>query len=350
MKKSRVLVAVSAAALALSLAACSSTSTTSASGSGSAASSKWKGSGKSASDLKFATVVKSMGFNWFTRMEVGVKKFGSDTGIQTFEQGPSTADPAQENQTAQDVLSQGIDALIIDPIDTTQVESVTQQAVSQGVVVVTLEDPNAKNAVYDVEAFDNKAYGDHMMQQLAKKMGEKGDYGIFVGALNSESQMAWTKEAVAYQKKNYPNMKWVGGDNVTNSSQQTSYTEMKQLMQKYPQLGGVLGADAYDVVGAGQAVQEAGLDGKVIVIGTSIVSYAGDLLKSGAITQISTWDPADHGEVGNKVAQMVLQGKKITTGTDLGVPGYTKVTLQGDTIYGSGWVDITTANMSKYNF
>jgi simple sugar transport system substrate-binding protein len=348
MKKSRVVVAVSAAALALSLAACSSTATSSSPGSSST--SKWTGAGKDASELKFATVVKSMGFNWFTRMEVGVKKFGSQTGIDAFEQGPSQADPAQENQTAQDVLSQGIDALIVDPIDTAQIESVTKQAIDQGVVVVTLEDPNAKNAVYDVEAFDNKAYGEHMMDQLAKSMGDKGEYGIFLGALNSESQVAWTKAAVAYQKQKYPDMKWVGGNNVTNSSQQTSYTEMKQLMQKYPQLGGVLGADAYDVVGAGQAVQEAGLDGKIAVIGTSIVSYAGDLLKSGAITQIATWDPADHGEVGNKVAQMVLEGKKIKTGSDLGVPGYTKVTVKGNTIYGSGWVDITKSNMSKYNF
>jgi simple sugar transport system substrate-binding protein len=347
MKKSRVAVAVSAATLALSLAACSSTSPST---SGSSSNSQWKGSGKSASGLKFATVVKSMGFNWFTRMEVGVKKFASESGVDAFEQGPSQADPAQENQSAQDVLSQNIDALIVDPIDTAQIESVTKQAASQGVVVVTLEDPNAKYAVYDVEAFDNKSYGQHMMDDLAKSMGDKGQYGIFVGALNSESQMAWTQAAVAYQKQKYPNMQWVGGDNVTNSSQQTSYTEMKQLMQKYPKLGGVLGADAYDVVGAGQAVQEAGLDGKIAVIGTSIVSYAGNLLKSGAITQISTWDPADHGEVGNKVAQMVLQGKKITTGTDLGVPGYTRVTVVGNTIYGSGWIDITKSNMGAYNF
>jgi simple sugar transport system substrate-binding protein len=104
------------------------------------------------------------------------------------------------------------------------------------------------------------------------------------------------------------------------------------------------------VVGAGQAVQEAGLAGKVAVIGTSIVSYAGDLLKSGAITQISTWDPASHGYVGNKVAQLVLQGKKITTGENLGVPGYNKVTVQGKTIIGSGWVDITKSNMANYNF
>jgi simple sugar transport system substrate-binding protein len=189
-----------------------------------------------------------------------------------------------------------------------------------------------------------------MMDALAAHMGGKGQYGVFVGSLNSQSQAEWTSAAIAYQKQKYPNMQMVGSTNVTNSSQQTSYAEMKQLMQKYPNLGGMLGADSYDVVGAGQAVQEAGLAGKIAVIGTSIASYAGNLLSSGAITQISAWDPSSHGYVGNKVAQMVLQGKKITTGTDLGVPGYNNVTVTGKTIYGSGWVDITKANMAQYNF
>ncbi|MCW2882771.1 MAG: LacI family transcriptional regulator [Sphaerisporangium sp.] len=354
MKRSRVTACALAAALSISVAACSSTTAAPGATAGTPGATSgaptWKGAGKSASSLKFGTVVKSMGFNWFKRMEVGVKKFGQDTGISAFEQGPSEADPAQENQVAQDMLAQNPDALIIDPIEVSTAESVMKQAMSQGVPVVALESPGVKNAVYDVEPFDNKAYGEHMMDGLAKSMSEKGKYGMFVGALNSQSQMEWTNAAIAHQKQKYPNMQMVGDINVTGSDQSKSYAEMKQLMQKYPDLGGVLGADAYDVVGAGQAVQEAGLTGKIAVMGTSIVSYAGDLLKSGAITQISTWDPADHGYVGNKVAQFVLQGKQITTGTDLGVPGYTNVTLNGKTIYGSGWVDITKSNMGQYNF
>jgi simple sugar transport system substrate-binding protein len=349
MKRSRLITVLAVASLSMSLAACSSVAGA-APAPGSSSSSKWKGAGKSASALKFGTVVKSMGFNWFVRMETGVKKFGADTGINAFEQGPSQPDPAQENQVAQDMLAQNLDALIVDPISVPTAESVMKQAMDQGVVVVALESPGVKNAVYDVEPFDNAAYGRHMMDQLATKMGGKGQYTVFVGALTSQSQAEWTDAAIAYQKQKYPNMSMVGDKNVTNSTQATSYAEMKQMMQKYPNLGGMLGADSYDVVGAGQAVQDAGLSGKIAVIGTSIVSYAGDLLKSGAITQISTWDPASHGYVGNKVAQLVLQGKKIVTGMDLGVAGFNKVTVTGNTIVGSGWVDITKSNMANYNF
>jgi simple sugar transport system substrate-binding protein len=357
MRTKNAMVALLATAT-LTLTACSSTSASTGTGTTAGSSSSpaagggthWVGAGKAISALSFGTNVKSMGFNWFTRMEVGVKKFGTDTGIKAFEQGPSTADPAQQAQVAQDQLAQGIDALIVDPIDVSSMEPVMKQAMSNGVVVVTQEAPNLQNGVYDVEAFDNKAYGEHLMQQLAKSAGEQGQYAVFVGSLDSTAQNQWMDAAIAYQKANYPKMALVGDRQVTKSDQATSYAEMKQLVQTYPNLKGMIGGDAYDVVGAGQAVQEAGLDGKIAVLGTSIVSYAGDLMKSGAISAISTWDPAEAGYVANKVALMVLQGKKVSTGDDLGVNGFNKVTVDGKVITGSAWIDITTANMSQYNY
>jgi ABC-type sugar transport system substrate-binding protein len=42
-----------------------------------------------------------------------------------------------------------------------------------GIVVVTHEASNQKNMDYDVEAFDNKAFGAGLMDRLAEKMGKK---------------------------------------------------------------------------------------------------------------------------------------------------------------------------------
>jgi len=39
--------------------------------------------------LKFITIVKSTGFNWFRRMETGIRQYAGDTGIQALQQGPS---------------------------------------------------------------------------------------------------------------------------------------------------------------------------------------------------------------------------------------------------------------------
>ena len=49
-----------------------------------------KGAGK---EQVYATVVKSIAFNWFKRMEVGMNDFGKDYKVKAFMEGPSVADP-----------------------------------------------------------------------------------------------------------------------------------------------------------------------------------------------------------------------------------------------------------------
>jgi simple sugar transport system substrate-binding protein len=337
-------IAVAASAFAVVAVGCTSTGSTSSS------TSDWVGAGKDVTELKFATNVKSMGFDWFKRMAVGVDKFSADTGVQAFVQGPSQADAAQQAQVAQDQLSQGIDALVVVPIDVSSVEPVLKQAQDSGVVVVTHEASTVENANYDVEAFDNVAYGEHMMQELAKGMGEQGEYASFVGSLDSAAQNEWMDAAVAYQKTHYPNMTLVGDRQVTNSDQPTSYGQMKQLLQTYPQIKGVLGADSYDVVGAGQAVEEAGLSDQITVVGTSIKAYAGRLISSGAVDLISGWDPADTGYAANEVALRLLQGKTISAGDDLGVKGFESITLDGKVIKGNAWHDVDRSNVDTVDF
>jgi simple sugar transport system substrate-binding protein len=248
------------------------------------------------------------------------------------------------------MLAQGVDALIVVPMEVPPMEPILKQAMKSGVVVITHEASKVTNAVYDIEAFDNAKYGENLMKNLADRTGKTGQYAMSVGSLNSTAQVEWMDAAVAYQKKNYPNMKLVGDYLISESNIDKSYSEAKQTLQRYPNLVGFIGGDAGDVLGAGRAVLEAGLKDKVTVLGTSIVSYAGPLMKSGAIKMISTWDPAQAGYVANLVALKVIQGKKISTGDDLGVDGFHKVTVKGKVIYGDAWVEITLKNMADYNF
>lgn len=342
--------ALVAGAAALSITAAGCTSTASAGGSTDAAGVAWTGAGKDASELTFATNVKSMGFDWFLRMEEGVVEFGADTGVTAFEQGPSVPDAAQQAQVAQDQLAQGIDALVVVPIDVSSMEPVMKQAMDSGVVVVTHEASTVQNAVYDVEAFDNTEYGEHMMDELAARMGETGEYATFVGSLDSASQNEWMDAAVAYQEETYPDMTLVGDRQVTNSDQPTSYGQMKQLLQTYPDITGMLGADSYDVVGAGQAVEEAGLSDKIAVVGTSIKAYSESLVRSGAVDFISGWDPKDTGYAANLVALKILNGEDIAEGGDLGAKGFESIKIDGKVIMGNAWHDVSLENIDTVDF
>lgn len=299
---------------------------------------------------KIATVVKLTGVAWFNRMEEGVKKFAKETGNDAFEVGPPQADAALQVKMIEDLIAQKVDAICVVPNSPEALEPVLKRARDAGIVVIAHEASNAQNVDYDIEAFDNTAYGAHFMDQLAKAMGEKGEYGVFVGFLTSKSHNEWVDGAIARQKEKYPNMK-LGVDKIeTAEDQQKAYEKTKELLKAHPSITGLQGSAMTDVPGAARAVEEMGLTGKVHVIGTSLVSVAGDYLKSGAADSIGFWDPADAGYAMNKLAVTVLEKKQVATGLDLGLPGYDKLTLKGKVLSGQAWVDVTKANAAKYNF
>jgi len=297
-----------------------------------------------------ATVPKITGIPWFNRMEDGVKKFAADTGHKAYQIGPSKADAAMQVQVIEDLIAQKVDAICVVPFSPEALEPVLKKAMDNGIVVITHEASNQKNIHYDVEAFDNAAYGINLMDRLAKLMGEEGEYAMFVGSLTSKSHNEWADAAIEHQKKKYPKMTMVTSKQESNDDTQQAYTKAKELLKAYPNLKGIQGSASTDAPGAGLALEEMGLNGKIHVVGTSLVSSAGKFLKSGAVNMITFWDPADAAYVMNKIAVDVLEGKKIQDGQDLGISGYNKIMLKDKVIYGQAWINVTKDNMDKYNF
>jgi len=307
-------------------------------------------------ELVFATVVKSIAFNWFLRMGTGVEQFGADYKVKAFMEGPSQVDSAAQVAMIEDLIAQGVDAIVNVPYGVPENEPAQKKAIEAGIIVIGHEAATANEGTlnYDVEAFDNCSYGEEMVKEMATRMGEEGQYIQYVGSLTNASHNEWMDCAKAYADKNYPNLEFVAKYE-SKEDQEVAYNTMKDVLKTYPDVKGVMGAAAGDVVGAGRAIEEAGLADKTAVVGTSIPSYAGELLKTGAVDLAMAWDPATAGYAANVVAYKILQGEEITDGMDLGVPGYEKIKLVKGVngvpvIYGSAWIKMDATNMDEYPF
>ena len=300
-----------------------------------------------------ATVVKVDGIAWFDRMREGVEEFGEETGHDTFLLGPSQADAAEQVRIVEDLIAQGVDAIAIVPFSVEAVEPVLARARAEGIIVVSHEASTQKNADAIIEAFDNASYGEHLMENLADRMGGEGEYATFVGSLQSKSHNEWVDAAVALQKAEYPNMTLVQNKIEEFDNLQTAYERTLELLTAYPNLGGIQGSAMTTAPGAGLAVEERGLQDQVVVVGTSLVSVAGQYLESGATDMIAFWDPALAGKAMNEIAVRLLNGETIGEGTDLGLAGYESLRQDSGNpalFYGAAWVDVTEANMDQYNF
>lgn len=297
------------------------------------------------------TVPKLTGIAWFNRMEQGVEMYAEDTGENAYYQGSSQADANAQVKVLQDLIASKVSALLVTPFQPDAVEQVLKQAMDAGIVVITHEAPNIQNADFDLEAFQNADYGVNLMKELATRMNETGEYIQMVGSLSSTTHMEWVDAAEAYQKENYPNMTRVGDRIETADDSQQAYERMQEVLTAFPNLAGVQGSASTDVVGVGQAVEEAGLQDKIVVCGTSTPKDTKDLLASGAIDLIQFWDPGLAAYAQNVAAKVLLDGGEITDGISLEAEGYGAITIDGKVIYGdNAWINVTAENADEYDF
>jgi simple sugar transport system substrate-binding protein len=302
-----------------------------------------------------ATVVKISGIPWFNRMEVGVKEYATTTPtVVASQSGPATADAAQQLRIVEDLIARKINALAVVPMDPAVIEGALKRAMDRGIVVVTHEADNQKNTNANIEAFDNSAYGAALNERLATCMGKQGKWTSFVGSLGSRTHLQWV-DAGASNAKKYTGMTLVDAKNESFDDANKTYEKAKEILRKHPDIRGFQSSAGNDVIGIGRAIEEAGLVGKVCLVGTGLPNPSAKLLESGAITAIGFWDPKDAGMAMNKIAKLLLDKQPLTDGINLGVKGYEKVAVKkgpgkGYLMIGNAMVIADKATYKDYLF
>jgi simple sugar transport system substrate-binding protein len=286
--------------------------------------------------------------NTFIGMEKAAKELG---GMQVTMVNPAEADAAQQVALVEDQIAKGVDAILVVPNDPGALEPAFQKANDAGILTFTHESVLSKNITYDIEAFDNATFGRHHMDNLAKQLNNEGGYICFVGNLTAVTHNEWVDAEIAWQKEKYPNMKLLRDRLVSDEKTEVAYEKTLDAIKTYgDELKGIIGSSASDPPGAGLAVAEKGLQGKIAVVGTSIGSMSGPGLEDGSIKVVSIWDPQKIGYGAAYIIKRVLDGESVDDGLD--VPGLGKIDIRGKVIYGdkSGILDITKDNYKNFSF
>lgn len=276
-----------------------------------------------ANDL--VNIVKIDGIPWFNRMAEGVVDGGKDSGIKAIQVGPSNTDAPQQVKMIEDLIAKKVPAISIIPNDASALEPVLKKAKQNGMVVLTHESIGQPSADWDIETIDNEQFAADLVEEVAKSLGGKGGYVLYVGSLTVPQHNLWADLFIKYQKEHYPEMFEVTSrmpvaENINDARRTTI-----DLVKAHPNLKAVVSLGSQGPIGAGLAVKEKRLKNKLKVFGLMIPSQAAALIKSEHITMGITYDPADAGYVLSSVAAKVLKGEKIEQGFELAKIGKAKV-------------------------
>lgn len=207
-------------------------------------------------------------------------------------------------------ISQGVDAIIVNPVDATLTKLITNKAKAAKVPIISFNEQfvNQNDAACYVGS-DSKQLGTLEMEYLAKKMNYKGNVAIMMGKMDGEAQRMRT-EAYHEVVAKYPDMKIV-----TMQTADWNRARAMALMQTWLESGKEIDTVACNsdemAIGALKAIEAAGKLGKIVVGGIDATPDALDYLKSGKLAVTVLQDQPGLAQSAIETAVKVAKGENV---------------------------------------
>jgi len=293
------------------LAACSSSTTTTSGSSSSSNSSSSSGGLKKG--LKVFVIPKNLGNNYFTTAD-SAKTGGAIAALQALgETGTETsgtaATPASQIPAIQAAIAKGANVLIVSATDPTALCPTLKSAMARGITVITYDSDAPTCRDLFINQASTAQIGTSEVDLLAKEIHSTGDISIVSAAATATNQNAW----IGYMKSEmakYPNMKLVstvyGNDDPPTATQVT-----EGLLEKYPNLKGIISPTTVGILAAAQVVSTPKWKGKVIVTGLGTPDEMKTYVANGVAPAFILWNPANLGYLA-AYAAVNMASKKIT--------------------------------------
>ncbi|MCL2000379.1 MAG: substrate-binding domain-containing protein [Planctomycetes bacterium] len=288
---------------------------------------------------------------WFNRFETGLIEAGKRFGVEVYQQAPAGADEAQQVRLIEDAVSQGVNAILVVPNDASSIVPAIRRAKERGMVVMTNESMNQEGADWNIEMFDNAAYGEIAMDELAKLMNYEGEYVCFVGSLTVPAHNIRADAGIAKQKRDYPKMTMVGSKFPVSEDRNLARQTLLDILQTYPNLKGVYIFGSQGGPGAGQALREKNMNDQIKIVAGGTPRELGPFFDDGCIDVGTLWDPSEAAYAMVYIAQMVLDGKSDQIHVGMEIPGLGNIaTIHGNNILFNNPKIVTKDNYKQYDY
>ncbi|QAY92960.1 sugar ABC transporter substrate-binding protein [Pseudomonas sp. ACM7] len=227
-------------------------------------------SGAALADMKIGVSMSQFDDTWLTYLRESMDKKAKSypEGVQLqFEDARS--DVVKQLSQVENFISQKVDAIVVNPVDTAATRKITEAAVKAGIPLVYVnrrpDDLKLPKGVVTVASNDLEA-GEMQMQYLADKMGGKGDIVILLGDLANNSTTNRTKGVKDVLAK-YPNIK-IEQEQTGTWLRDKGMTLVNDWLTQGRKFDAVIANNDEMAIGAAMALQQAGIEkGSVLIAG-----------------------------------------------------------------------------------
>lgn len=260
---------------------------------------------KAAKDLKLGVSISTTNNPYFVAMKDGLDKFAGEKKV-SLKVADAQDDAARQADDIQNFISQNVDAILINPVDSKAVVSSIKAANSANIPVILIDRGSEGGDVLTTVASDNVEAGKMAAEFVVKELGEKAKAFELSGVPGASAtvdrgkgfnKIAKTKlDILSSQSANFDRAK------ALNTAQ--------NMIQGHKDVQVIFAQNDEMALGAAQAVKSAGLK-DILIVGIDGQPDAHDAIKNGDITATIAQQPAKMGEIAIQAAIDHYQGKKV---------------------------------------
>ena len=267
-----------------------------------------------AKDIQVGVSMALFDDNFLTIVRTSIQKEMQKDGVKGQIE-DAKGDVSQQLQQVQNFIGQGVDAIIVNPVDTNAVKPIMDQATKANIPLIFVNRRPAAELTGKMAyvGSDSELAGRLQMEALAKAMNGKGNIAILLGDLANESTRERTKGVEAVVAK-YPDIKIVQKQ-TAKFMRNDAVDVVSNWMTAGDDINAIASNNDEMAIGALQALGKN--SDKVLIAGVDGTPDALQMIKNGKMVATVFQDAKGQGEGAVQTAVKMVKGEEVQKVVDI---------------------------------
>lgn len=259
-------------------------------------------------DMKVGIAVNTLNNPFFVDLKEGAEETAKEEGIELVVT-DSQGDPGKQMSDVENLLQQGIDLLILNPVDSDAAGQAALLANDQGVPVITVDRQASEGDIVTHVGFDALKSGGIAAGYLEEALGGEGKVVEVQGILGTN---------VGQDRSQGFNDHMDGVDGIeiiasqsANFDRGEALSVMEDILQANKEIDAVYAANDEMVMGALSAIESSGRLDDIVIIGTDAIDPATDAIREGRLDATIAEPPFFLGREAVFAAIKTLNGEEV---------------------------------------
>jgi len=281
---------------------------------------------KNGKTLKIAVIPKGTSHEFWKSIHAGsikaAREFSSQgTEVEVIWKGPLREDDREQQiQVVEGFTSQGVNGIVLAPLDNRALVRPVEEAKSAGVPTVIIDSALDSNSIISFVATDNRKGGILAADRLGELLGGKGKVILLRYAEGSASTQDREDGFLQEIKQKYPNIELLSTDQYAGATRDTAKRASENLLNRFgDDVQGIFCPNESTTAGMLSALQDAGKAGKVMFVGFDTSQSFIDAMRAKQLHGIVVQNPFNMGYLGVRTMVDSSQGKTVEKRIDTGV-------------------------------